>query len=231
MSERPRVVLFDFDGTLVHITIDFEAMRNNALDVAHRYGANPDKGTFTLEMVESVRDRLAQTDAALALQFRREALAAIEAVELEAADRAEPLPGTRETLAWLGQHGIAIAIVTRNCRTAVCDVLRRHGLACDVLLTRDDVAHVKPNPEHLLEAARRLHAPPSECIMVGDHPTDVAAARGAGMTAVAVTTTRAAEGFDGQPDFILNDLRELVPIVESGAWRAALAGSRSSARS
>jgi len=219
MSGLPRMVLFDFDGTLVHITIDFEAMRGSAADVVRSYGEEPDTHAFTLEMVEAVRDRLAASDEARAADFRRDALAAIEAVELEAATRAKPLPGTRETLDWLRLHAIAIAIVTRNCRAAVGDVLLRHDLPCDVLLTRDDVRHVKPDPEHLLEASRRLSAKPADCIMVGDHPTDVAAAHAAGMTAVALTTTRPAQGFDGLPEFVVDNVRELVGIIAGGAWR------------
>jgi phosphoglycolate phosphatase len=216
----PQAVLFDFDGTLVHITIDFEAMRNAPLAVIARYGETPDGGKWTLEIVEAVRDRLARKDPALAAQFQREALASIEAIELEAAERAEPLPTVVSTLQWLKAHGIAVGIVTRNCRAAVLNVLERSGLVVDALFSRDDVEHVKPHPGHLLAALTYLHAAPAESIMVGDHPTDAAAGRAAGMTAIGVTTTRGVAEFDGQADFVLDSLGELVPLIENGSWRS-----------
>ena len=218
MSARPEAVLFDFDGTLVHIAIDFEAMRNNAAAVVRSYGEQPDAGLFTLEMVESVRDRLAQRDPVSAQAFQEEAMASIQEVELAATGKAQPLPGVVRTLDWLRDQGIAIGIVTRNCRSAVRAVTQTYSLAFDALLTRDDVRHVKPHPEHLLAALRCLGTTPGKSIMVGDHPTDIAAAHAAGMTAIAVTTTRPADAFDSRPEFIVNDMAELIDIIETGAW-------------
>ncbi|NPV08160.1 MAG: HAD-IA family hydrolase [Anaerolineae bacterium] len=223
----PQAVLFDFDGTLVHITIDFQAMRQGAVDVIHRYGETAEGGSrFTLELVESVRDRLAARDEAIAAAFQRDALASIREVELMAARDARPLPGVPETLAWLRARGIRLGIVTRNCRPAVLEVAVRHGLPFDVLLSRDDVRHVKPNPEHLLEGLRLLGASPGCSIMVGDHPTDIQAAQAAGMVSVGLTTTRAAEAFDVTPDFMIDRMDSLIGLVNNGSWRV-VAESRS----
>lgn len=218
MKAKPEAVLFDFDGTLVHIAIDFEAMRNNAVAVVRSYGEQPDAGLFTLEMVEAVRDRLARKDPALAQAFQEQALASIQEVELAATSKAQPLPGVVQTLSWLKEQGIAIGIVTRNCSRAVRTVAQRLALTFDALLTRDDVKHVKPHPEHLLAALRCLGATPGNAIMVGDHPTDIAAAHAAGMTAIAVTTTRSADAFDSKPEFIINEMSELTRVIEGGVW-------------
>lgn len=221
MIGAPEAVLFDFDGTLVHITIDFEAMRQNALDVIARYGETPDGGKWTLEIIEAVRDRLARQEPVTANRFQREALASIEAVELDAAARATPLPAAVETLDWLRREGIGIGIVTRNCRNAVLRVISRHGLHVDALFTRDDVRYVKPHPGQLLAALGFLRALPGESLMVGDHPTDIAGAHAAGLAGVALTTTRAAAEFDGDTDHIISGLDELPPLIASGRWRRA----------
>ena len=218
MSNRPGAVLFDFDGTLVHITIDFQEMRESALAVIARYGHEGDASPYTLELIESVRDRIASTDSALAEAFQREALATIQKVELLAAKKAVPLPHVADMLNWLKERGIKIGIVTRNCREAVREVLRRHHLPFDVLLTRDDVRRVKPHPEHLLEGLKRLRVPPERAMMVGDHPTDIRAAQAAGMVSVALTTTRSAADFEIQADFVIDDIANLVEIIESQAW-------------
>jgi len=216
----PEAALFDFDGTLVHITIDFQAMRQSAVDVIARYGESADGGSrFTLELVESVRDRLAAGDPERAARFQEEALAGIRDVELAAAVDATPLPGVMETLRWLRDRGVKVGIVTRNCRAAVLSVAERHQMPFDTLLSRDDVRHVKPHPEHLLQGLRHFGARPALSVMVGDHPTDIQAAQGAGMVSVGITTTRTAQDFDTVPDFMVDRMDELVSLLGNGRWQ------------
>jgi sugar-phosphatase len=67
----------------------------------------------------------------------------------------------------------------------------------DVLVTGDETARGKPSPEPFLLAAERLRVDPADCLVLEDAPAGVAAARAAGMTVWAVTTTHAAAELDG----------------------------------
>jgi beta-phosphoglucomutase-like phosphatase (HAD superfamily) len=69
----------------------------------------------------------------------------------------------------------------------VLDIL---GLAdeFDVVVTRDDVEHGKPDPEMYLLAARELGVQPGECLAVEDSPVGVQGALAAGTEVIAVTT-------------------------------------------
>ena len=58
----------------------------------------------------------------------------------------------------------------------------------DVVVTRDDVEHAKPDPEMHLLAARELGVRPEECLAIEDSPVGVRAALAAGAEVVAVTT-------------------------------------------
>ena len=76
----------------------------------------------------------------------------------------------------------------------------------------------KPHPDLFLEAARRLGVAPEHCVVFEDAPLGVEAARRAGMRAVALTTTMAADAFTGfpnlvcaVPDFTFFDLATLLP--------------------
>jgi len=207
-------VLFDFDGTLVEIALDFAEMRQQVLALAARYGAVPPKELYILEIIAHAQQQLAACDLQAARSFLQEAERILTDIEIEGADRAEPLPGAEETLRKLHERGVRIGIATRNCRPAVERVLARLSLPHDLLLTRDDVARVKPDPAHLLEAVRRLSSRPERALMVGDHPMDILAGRQAGMRTAAITTTRPASDFaDVHPDLVIESISELLEIL------------------
>jgi beta-phosphoglucomutase len=60
--------------------------------------------------------------------------------------------------------------------------------AFDVVATREDVEHGKPDPELDLLVARELGVKPENCLVIEDSPAGVAAALAAGMDVIAVTT-------------------------------------------
>ncbi len=55
------------------------------------------------------------------------------------------------------------------------------------------VTRTKPDPEAYLLAAQALKVPPGDCLVFEDSPIGIAAAKSAGMTCVALTTTNPAE--------------------------------------
>jgi phosphoglycolate phosphatase len=207
-------VLFDFDGTLVHLNIDFAQMRVGVEAVLPSYALSTDglSAHYTLELIEECVRILAERDGEKTVAaFLRDTEAAMVAIEMGAASTAEMHPGAPELLEALQRQGIKVGIVTRNCRAAVEHILGRNTLTYDVLLTRDDVTAVKPDPEHLLTALRMLGVEPGRALMVGDHPMDVRAGRVVGTKTVAVLTGYSpVERFAPEnPDLILEQVGEL----------------------
>ena len=106
-----------------------------------------------------------------------------------------------------------LGLVTTRDRESTMRFLERHQLV-DVfgaIVCRDDVHRLKPHPEPLFEAARRLDTMPEQCVMVGDTLADIHAARAANAAAVGVLTGFGSkEDLGREADLVLNSVVELV---------------------
>jgi sugar-phosphatase len=117
--------------------------------------------------------------------------AAIDRInELEVADveGIVVLPGAAEALAALHDNKSAIA-TSCTVPLAAARIEAAQLVPPSVLVTADDVEHGKPAPDPFLEAARRLSADPTRCLVVEDAPKGLLAAKAAGCFTLAVVTT------------------------------------------
>ena len=179
-----RAVLFDLDGTLVETHIDFLAM-THAMEELTRAAGVPEEvtaGKDILSLVEAAAEDVT-TRGGDGPALRRRAFAQLEEMEVEGCASPVLPAGTRELLTGLLEQGVKVGIVTRNCRRVSAGLLARFALPHHLLLTRDDIARTKPNPEHLWEALRLLGEPPHASAMVGDHWMDIQAGVRAGCAA------------------------------------------------
>ena len=94
------------------------------------------------------------------------------------ASQVRPLPGARELLAYLAEQHVPHAIATSGYRDSAAHALAALGASPDLpIVTRDQVAHAKPDPDLFLAAAARLGIPVEDCVVVGDSIWDLLAAR------------------------------------------------------
>jgi HAD superfamily hydrolase (TIGR01509 family) len=94
-------------------------------------------------------------------------------------------------------RGLKLAICTASTPENMALAFERFGLDkhMDTVVSPADGVRGKPHPDIFLEAARRLGAPPSECIVFEDAPLGIEAAQRARMLAVALTTSLPPEDF------------------------------------
>ncbi len=207
-----RAILFDLDGTLIEPSIDFDAMKDEVIEIAGAFGVNvaPWAAWPVLEIMDRVGQELG-SDAAHAARFASCANQAIIRVETKAAERVGPYPGVPAMLRALQSRGYALGIVTRNCRAAVERILARAPLIHQVLLTRDDVQYVKPDPRHLADALDALGMRGKPTLMCGDHPMDIAAGRAIGAVTVGVLRPGVGAEYmaEAQPDLVLEQVTDL----------------------
>jgi HAD superfamily hydrolase (TIGR01509 family) len=99
-----------------------------------------------------------------------------------------PLPGVVDRMDEARRLGLGIAVASSSSRRWVETHLARLGLRAkvDAVLTKDDVARVKPFPDLYLAAAAALGVAPAACVTFEDSANGVKAAKAAGMTCYAV---------------------------------------------
>ncbi|GJF27444.1 hydrolase [Kitasatospora sp. NE20-6] len=211
-----QAVLFDMDGTLVD-TEDFWwqaeaslfAELGHVLDEADR--AHVVGGPMT-RVIDYLLSRTAVTlsPAELTVLINR------RFVDLLAGG-VPLMPGAERLLNTLDAHGVPAALVSASHRHIIDIVLGSlgaHHFAFSV--AGDEVPRTKPYPDPYLEAAARLGADPSRCVVIEDAPTGVRAAEAAGCPVIAVPSVAAIEPAPGRlvvPSLELVDLELLLSAV------------------
>lgn len=217
--ERIEALVFDFDGTLAELTLDFALMRRRVSALVQGLLEEEDlscpPGTPALEWLDQMAEDIRGEDPDLALEMASRGRLVITAMEMDAARDGRLFPFTRELLADLAARGLKLGVVTRNCTAAVRAVFPDLARYCPVVLAREDVARVKPHPDHLTAALARLKAAPARALMIGDHPLDIEAARRAGTLSAGVASGAAdlARLSEAGPDFVARDCRELAELL------------------
>jgi phosphoglycolate phosphatase len=216
--QKIRAVVFDFDGTLAVLNIDFSSMRERIFDLMRRYSVGDEliEERYLLEIIEEVYRILCRNNPFIAEKFYQEAHQILHEIELGAAEKGRLIPGIETTLKVLKGKGKRIGIVTRNCEDAVRKVFPAIDDFCDVFISRNSIKKVKPHPDHLTSAMKMLDVSGEEAVMVGDHTIDIQAGKKVGMKTIGVLTGRTKrEDFEkAGADYILREASEICKLLE-----------------
>lgn len=185
MTDRPRAVLLDIDGTLVDSNyLHVEAWQHalSDLDVAadawrvHR--AIGQDANRLLRSLAGERDE--------AWNARAKALHAEYYDDLS--PRLRALPGARDLLRALSERDVRVVLATSAPEPEFA--MLRRAIDGDRWIhahtSADDVDAAKPDPAVLEVALERADATPAEAVFVGDSTWDMVAAARAGIRAVGV---------------------------------------------
>lgn len=187
VAPRVRLLMFDLDGTLVDSRADLAAAVNR---MRADYGLPP----LPPDVVSGYIGEGARVLVERALHPHpvdpHEALARFLAhYRAHLHDQTVLYPDVRAGLEQLRAAGWQLALISNKPEQS-CRALLEHfalaGLFASVL-GGDSTPHCKPHPEPLLVTLRRLGARAEDAWMIGDHRTDLQAARHAGVRSIFLT--------------------------------------------
>ncbi len=132
----------------------------------------------------------------------------------------KPFPGMRETIYELKRKGIKVGLLTTKSQGQAEKILSHFNLISQfdgVMGRREGIAH-KPSKEPLLLLLKEIGCDePEKSLMVGDSELDIQCGKAAGAFTAAVTfgyrTKRELQ--KEKPDFIINELKEILALIEN----------------
>ena len=177
--ERSQAFLFDLDGTLVDSVYQHVLAWQDALDqmgielsvwrIHRKVGMSG--GLFATALLREIGREVTAEEADRLRGLHGEAYA-------RRAGQVRPLPGATELLESLTNLAVPWAVATSGYIESAAPALTLLGIPESVpVVTRDLVAHAKPDPDLFLAAADRLGVDISESVVVGDSVWDLLAAR------------------------------------------------------
>lgn len=185
----PKLIIFDFDGTLADTTAIILATYRLAIAALGTEGRSDAecRATIGLPLKEGFRQLYPGfSDGQL-----DECVATYRRIFNENKSSFAPrlYPGVKATLDELARRGIQMSVASSRSRESLVEFCAHNGIAHHfaLVLGADDVAHAKPHPEPVLITLERLNKEADSTLVVGDMPVDIAMGRGAGCRTVGVT--------------------------------------------
>ena len=204
-------LIFDFDGVIIDTeTPDYGTWQ----EVFNSYGVDLDRAYWS-RLIGGGRNRFdvyEHLEELAGVELDRDAVGHARRQRYESLVHASPLlPGVYEYLEEASGMGLKLGIASSSQRAWVQGHLEVRGLMpyFGSVVTRDEVAKVKPDPEGYVAAMGQLGTTPDRAVAIEDSLNGVTAAKRAGMRCVAVPNPMTADMDLAAADHRLGALSEM----------------------
>ncbi|RJP26623.1 MAG: HAD family phosphatase [Candidatus Omnitrophota bacterium] len=189
MNSERKAVIFDMDGVLIdseraHQQAEIGALALHGLrvtvkDLKPYAGANRDAFRIGIDKQFGVK---LDWDAVYEEKDKR---------LFQMFEEVNTLPGVIDLLRDLKSAGLKLAIATSSTKAQLDFIVHKFGFDSlfDEMVCTIDITRSKPDPEIFLVASERLGVESGECVVIEDSLNGLLAAKAAGMTVIAITST------------------------------------------
>ena len=204
-------LVFDFDGIIIDTEVPtFTAWQ----EVFESYGQSVDRGLWSsiIGGGQKYFDTMAYLEGIVGPLPDRED---VRRRKNERADKmiaeSPVMPGVLDYIDDARRLGLKLAIASSSPRDWVEGLMGERGLleCFEAIVTRDDVAMVKPDPELYATAVARVGSGPASAFAIEDSFNGVTSAKRAGLLCVAVPNEMTRDMDFGQADIRLGSLAEM----------------------
>jgi phosphoglycolate phosphatase len=208
-------MLFDFEGTLVDFQWKLSEAIEETLEILWNMG-------FTKDLILSRKYSTLMTEALQAAtqiglspdRVREEIYRVYDRYDEDARTRWALRSRAKDFLDTLKTKGIRTGLVSNVGGKAIGQALLTLGLAhsFDVVISRNDVKNLKPDPEGLNRAIKKLATGRDSTMLVGDSLDDINAARNAGIRVMIITDGENVKEdiLAARPDHVIQSYEELL---------------------
>lgn len=207
-----KAALFDFDGVVCDTESQYTVFWG---EICREY--HPEHPGLEIEIKGSTLEQIYD-------RWFSGALASVRESITERLDRFEAqmdytcISGFEPFVSNLRQRGIMTAVVTSSNIPKMQSVYAKRPefrQLFDAILTSEDFAKSKPDPDCYLRAAQRFGVSPSDCVVFEDSFNGLKSGRAAGMYVVGLATTNTADAIRNYCDEVIPDFKTHVRILKN----------------
>lgn len=222
---RYQAVLFDLDGTLIDSVAEFiKESRKFASEHKIKISKKKMREIFLMLWESNKKKRFLDKVRMSYMVGREMGLSRKDTLSFmrgsfskykEFRTHPKMVPGAIKTIKNLLEKKVKIGVISSTHRKDVKSSLGYFRELFDVIICKEDIKNLKPAPDGILKACKKLKLNPSEVIYIGDLDDDILAARNAGATSVFFT--RSSKLLDiptkVKPDHKVDNLEKIVVLV------------------
>ena len=197
-SSMIKGIIFDLDGTLIQLPVDYEKVQKSLKEYFHTSDNLKPLIPTIIELSKNDRLKIENSFEIICKE------------EILASENLKIMDNAVETLKFLKSKNLTLSLVTMQCRNALEKILQKMQISdiFDSIISRDDDFDRQKQIEISLN---NMVLEPSEVLVVGDRIHDIISANNVGcMPILKINTTKKTPPFSCK---IINDLIEIKTII------------------
>ena len=178
-----KVIVFDLDGTIVDLTVDWMNLKKVLSD---RFSEVHNQASCLFDSISKCLNAIVEKEEEEELEYN---FNIIQKHELDEVKNSKPIKESVFFIKNMKMFGVQeatkLAICSLNSRECIKETLKLAGVLdkFDFIVGRDDVTKWKPDPEGLLKIMDHFKATKKNLVYFGDLPKDIQTGKNAGIDA------------------------------------------------
>lgn len=199
---KVKAVIFDFDGVLFNLKVDWNTLKQKVFALAQDHGIDCRHGKLNVCLE------------AMPPAVRKEAMSMVVEAEKNGIDKGNLVAGASRILNELKRRQIMVVIISRNSRETITDVFKHYQLPDpDLIVGLEDVTKTKPDPEAVEVALQKFNLRKDECVLVGDTLHDMEMGNKAGLFRILLVNPRLTHYPKKRTNLVIHSLEELFEFI------------------